>query len=134
MTLLKQTDINHTVIKRWGCNLRCLQAVCELEAGRSLTESEIISLYGSGVAKGSIGTNCYINDNDAILAETALLLGLKTVPKVKQGGGDYLRVCYKTPYGVPHGFHYVLLSPRFGLYNPDPSLQILSIEGVRYYA
>jgi hypothetical protein len=130
MKLLKQTEIDHTVIKRWGCNLRCLQAICEFEAGHSLTEVEIISLYGSALAKGFIGSNCYVNNNDAILTETAMLLKMETVPKVTEGKGRYLRVCYKTPYG----FHYVLLHPDFGIYNPDPSLRILNIEGVRYYA
>jgi hypothetical protein len=128
--LLLQTDPLLTpVIRRWGCNLRCLQAIAEIEAGRALTAAEIGGLYEEGLSQKAIGPNCYINDNNAVIAAAARLLGLKKWPQAAQSGGIYLRLCHQTDYGS----HFTLIHGHKGHYNPDPSLISRAITGIRYY-
>jgi hypothetical protein len=132
MTLVLQTHPQLSpVIRRWGCNLRCLQAIAELEADRVLAPCEIEELYTLSTAAGLIGPNCYVNDNNAVIRETAKYLGLARWPQVVSNkAARYLRIGYR----VSAGTHFVLIDTTGSLYNPDPSLVPTAIEGVRYYA
>jgi hypothetical protein len=72
-----------------------------------------------------------VNDNNAVIRQTAKYLGLARWPQVVSNtAARYLRIGYR----VGSGTHFVLLNSTGRLYNPDPSLTMTSIEGVRYYA
>jgi hypothetical protein len=136
MNLLKQTDSNLPwIIRRYGCALRCLQAIVELESGKALTAKDIIRLHEIGVKNKNIGDNCKIISNDGVIKETAEFLSLQKYPIFKSGDwfkaspDVYVRLCYKTEEGE----HFVLFNAKKGYFNPDPSVAIYKLIGVRLY-
>ena len=145
MQLILQTHSQlPAVIRRWGCALRVLQAIPEVTAGRALNVEQIIVLYELGLANGSIITGwhhrlrqnvqCFIEDNNRVIADASRLLGLTGQPaRVSDhtGRGRFIRLTYSTASGQ----HFVLIDSQTAtFFDPDPSLSNNGIVGIRYYS
>jgi hypothetical protein len=135
------------VIAQYGCNFRCLQAIAEMEAERLLSADEIIRLYEEASASGILGAQCFVNDNDAVIRQTADYLRIKTPvpryygemqPDMLPAGGDfYVRFCWQTTGSYLHytlGTVYGEIFDPFNALNADYRLIKTKLRTVRLFA
>ncbi|NIZ19084.1 DUF261 family protein [Entomospira culicis] len=132
MELIKQTHpALGAVIHRWGCVFMALLAMVQWLARRVFTPQEVLEIYHACVARNIIGNNCYVHDNNAVIALAWQFAKQEGKPPiVQEKSGRFARLQYRTSVGT----HFVIIdSKNDAFYNPDPSLNILHVEGVRFY-
>jgi len=59
------------IVRKFGCNMRILQAIGEIELGKALTAKQIEDIYDKGCVLGKINkNNCGVLDNNWVIKET----------------------------------------------------------------
>jgi len=111
-------------IQKYGCYFFCLLRICEIEAGKELTEDQVICLYNDAKFKRFIGAQCSVEKPDQVCALAMKVLDCKLavyqVGSYEKGKSYFWGWASKPPMNDPEyialkyptkgeiGHHYVL--------------------------
>lgn len=134
-------------IQRYGCYLRCLQTIAEMEANEKATTNQINMMYYKYIIEGQIKENCYVQKPEEIINKMAKEIfeiaryAKRTVQidaeynlagiKIKMEKNVYQIDRYEVIGGNEH---FVLKNLKNGvIYNPDKKIKLGEVKSVDIY-
>jgi len=137
--MIRQTDIQNTHIRRYGCLMMSLIYLMYRLTGIDYTEEEIIWIYDYLLHNRDIDTDCYVHNHNSVLQAAGLIKGIDNVP-LHYVGATYLDG--RTNWGQQSG-RYIILQMHtlhnnghfraldYDPYYPQPRTD--RIMSIRYY-
>lgn len=149
MNLIKQNKSGlPSPVQKWGCKMRCLQAIAEFSEGQSLSAYDILTIYESFTKKNNpkiMNQHCETGTQEDVIINNAFYrLRLDEARKAKMVGsrdsqgdtwgrqeGDFIMKDFKTFSGK----HFVLFDKDDNeIFDPwDGHLERLGVNKIMFY-
>jgi hypothetical protein len=111
-------------INLYGCNFMVLLFCNFIARGAVLTAEETMTLFTIAKEKGILRPNCFVNDNNALLALCGPVRYCDNTP------APFIRLEYSTN---KKNFNHFILCYQGMIYNPDPTIKLLKCCSIRFY-